>query len=295
MARLIELNTCAEDGNKRASTVLRQRLGMSNALKTQLLKRPEALRIDGFPAFMNTVLRGGERLSVEIPELFYERGGECKIAPCAVPGVREQWRDEDFAVFYKPPGVPVHPSRAHTFGTLGNAFAKAEPGRIFHPITRLDADTSGLVLVALNMLAADIERKGLKRVYYGVTDCAVPLSRGVIDAPLAREEEFSPRRAVREGGKAAVTRFYKIAEQNGLTLLRFVLETGRTHQIRAHCAARGFPLCGDGLYGGNLALRISRQALHAAFISFENPITRAQKTVSSRLPEDMRQLWEAGA
>ena len=119
----------------------------------------------------------------------------------------------------------------------------------------------------------------------------VPENGGVCREPITRETEGQPKRCVRADGKPAVTHWRVIKRQGTHTLLRFRLETGRTHQIRVHCAAMGFPLCGDTLYGGSEG-EIARQALHAAYLTFQNPISGKKTTVKAPWPEDMRRLLQ---
>ena len=115
--------------------------------------------------------------------------------------------------------------------------------------------------------------------------------RFTVIAPIEREMPEQPRRIVTPAGKRAVTHISKICEKNGFTLLRFRLETGRTHQIRVHCAALGLPLCGDLLYGGTEG-DIDRPALHMAYLSLINPITGKRISACAKLPEDIKKLLE---
>ncbi len=288
LARIVTLIAEASDAGKRISTVLRNRLGAGTTLQKQLKKDPRAVLCNGSPVYLNQYISPGDRLCVRLPESADENYRQDNVAPHLLP-VETVWEDRDYIVFDKPAGTPVHPSRAHVHDTLANHYRALYPGHIFFPLTRLDFDTSGLVLAAKNKLAASIDRGGLTRIYYGVTDRPVAENGGVCCAPLAREQEGRPRRTVRPDGQQAVTHWRKISTGNGRTLLRFRLETGRTHQIRAHCAYMGFPLMGDTLYGGT-AGEISRQALHAAYLTFQNPLTGQKVTVKSSLPGEIRTL-----
>lgn len=277
-------------GGIRLSSLLKRELDASRALMTELKKSPCGVLAGGLPARLSDVPAAGTEIELRIPESFAEEGKESNLAPSPAPAASVVWRGEDFAVLLKPAGMPSHPSRAHVYDTLANDFAALLPGYVYRPITRLDADTSGLVLTALNKCAANIDRGSVERIYYGITDRPLPYTSGVIDAPIERSEEYSPVRAVREDGKPARTRYRLAAVKNGLTLVRFKLETGRTHQIRVHCAAMGFPLCGDALYGGTPLPELDRQALHAAFLRFTDPLTGERVSVRSALPDDMRRL-----
>lgn len=293
MSRPVSLEVPARYDGCRLSTFLRRGLGAGTALLHILKKDDSAVLRNGVPSFLNVFIQSGDHISVRLPETFDECGREAKVAPVDL-GVGLLYEDTDFAVMSKPAGMPVHPSRAHLYDTLANDFLFRCPSVVFRPLTRLDCDTSGLVLIAKNKLAARVDRERLARIYYGVTDRPVAEAGGVCRMPIERECEGSCRRIVRPDGKSAATHWRVAARLGRFTLLRFRLETGRTHQIRVHCAAMGFPLCGDALYGGS-AEGIARQALHAAYLSFENPLTGIARTVKSPLPADIRALLAVAA
>lgn len=290
MARPLTLIVTTEYEHCRLSSFLRRTLGAGTALLQTLKKDENAVLRNGVPSFLNVFVSAGDVITVQMPETFAECGREATVAPVDL-GIGILYEDDDFAVMAKPAQMPVHPSRAHVYDTLANDFCFRRPGVVFRPLTRLDYDTSGLVLVAKNKLAAAIERTGLVRIYYGVTDRPVPENGGVCREPITRETEGQPKRCVRADGKLAVTHWRVIKRSGTHTLLRFRLETGRTHQIRVHCASMGFPLCGDTLYGGS-DCEIGRQALHAAYLTFQNPISGKKTTVKAPWPEDMRLLLQ---
>ncbi len=290
MARPLTLTVTTEYEHCRLSSFLRRTLGAGTALLQTLKKDENAVLRNGVPSFLNVFVSVGDVITVQMPETFAECGRKATVAPVDL-GIGILYEDDDFAVMAKPAQMPVHPSRAHVYDTLANDFCFRRPGVVFRPLTRLDYDTSGLVLVAKNKLAAGIDRTGLTRIYYGVTDRPVPENGGVCRMPIARETEGQPKRCVRADGKPAVTHWRVIKRCGTHTLLRFRLETGRTHQIRVHCAAMGFPLCGDTLYGGSGG-EIARQALHAAYLTFQNPISGKKTTVKAPWPEDMQRLLQ---
>jgi len=288
VARRLEITADDIETERRLSAYLKSRLRVTRSLLINLRKNDGSVQINGHAARLDCAVRPGDSIVLQLPESYEDSDRVSNIAPLgrSVPVLYE---DEDFLVMDKPAGMPVHPSRAHIYGTLANSFAAAYPGIIFRPITRLDADTSGAVLIAKNKHAASIDRAMITRIYYGVTDFPVLAAGGIIDAGIERETENLPKRIVRQDGKRAVTHFRRICMKNGLTLLRFSLETGRTHQIRVHCAYMGFPLCGDAMYGGNTG-NMPRQALHAAYIRFINPLSGKKINVKSGLPADIHAL-----
>ncbi|MBP1544572.1 MAG: RluA family pseudouridine synthase [Oscillospiraceae bacterium] len=198
------------------------------------------------------------------------------------------YSDEDIAVFSKPPDMPVHPSIKHPDDTLGNLFTAMFPDTVFRPVYRLDCNTSGLCVCAKTRHAAAVLAKSIDKVYYAVVKG--DMGSGEIDLPIGREEGSIIRREISADGKPAKTLYYTERFENGHSLVRVRLLTGRTHQIRVHFSHMGFPLCGDDLYGGDRTM-ISRHALHCGEVSFTHPVTGKRITVTSQLPEDMTALF----
>ena len=194
----------------------------------------------------------------------------------------------DVVVFDKPVNMPVHPSIKHQGDTLGNCFSAMYPQLTFRPVNRLDKDTSGLCAVAKNPHAANVLQGTLKKVYYAVV-CGEIASGGRIDAPIGRAGESIIRREVREDGQRAVTDYTIIKGNRKYTLLRVILLTGRTHQIRVHFSHTGHPLAGDDFYGGSTA-DTAYQALHCGELEFVSPVSKEIVRVSSPIRNDMEQL-----
>lgn len=202
------------------------------------------------------------------------------------------YSDSDIAVLDKPAGIPCHPSRGHPYDTLANAFANTArfSGMVFRPVGRLDKDTSGAVICALNPHCAfALEGTGRpKKRYLAIVSPPPENSVFRIDAPIEREQPDSIRQCVREDGKPAVTNGEILLERDGVSLISLTLETGRTHQIRVHMAHIGSPLVGDRLYGGEDGL--NRAALHCERVKLTNPLSKCGITAVSPLPDDMREF-----
>lgn len=197
------------------------------------------------------------------------------------------YEDKDIIVLNKPPFLPVHESRNHIGDTLSNFVSyHTNEDTAFRAVFRLDRDTSGLVLVAKHELAASKLAGKIDKDYYAVAGGIVS-SSGTVDKPIARCSNSIIKRKIDESGDNAVTHYYPISNKNGNTLLRFKLETGRTHQIRVHMESIGHPLLGDSLYGGDCTT-ISRQALHCKDIYFSHPITGKNIHISSDFPDDIK-------
>lgn len=222
-------------------------------------------------------------------------------------------QDRHTLVINKPMGLVVHPGAGNAAGTLQNALLHFDASLAQIPragiVHRLDKDTTGLMVVARTLeahtaLVRAIEAREVEREYEAVC-LGVMTGGGVVDAPIGRHPVDRVRMAIREDGRDAVTHYRVVRRFRGHTHVRCKLETGRTHQIRVHMAHIKYPLVGDNVYGGRLllpkgaspelieALRgFKRQALHAARLAFEHPISGKQIECEAPLPADMRELIE---
>lgn len=196
---------------------------------------------------------------------------------------------EDFVLFDKAAGVPVHPSLCHHTGTLGNLFSALYPDRAFRPIHRLDVNTTGFCLCAKNAAAAPMLARTAEKLYYAAVSGEIT-DAGEINLPIARAPDSIIKREVREDGAPAVTLYKPILVKNGKTLLEITLKTGRTHQIRVHFSHIGHALLGDDLYGGDCS-EITRHALHCGKIRFAEPFTENYVQFECELPEDIAGLF----
>jgi 23S rRNA pseudouridine1911/1915/1917 synthase len=209
--------------------------------------------------------------------------------------------DEWLAVIDKPAGLVVHPApgvRGPTLvDLLGDLLGGGEPERpgIVH---RLDKDTSGLMIVARDaethrLLSEMIKRREVSRIYLALVEGRPQSRSGTIDAPLGRSHRAPERRAVRgRGSREARTHFTAIEPLSADTLVEARLETGRTHQIRAHFAAIGHPVAGDPRYGHSGRHGLERQFLHSAKLSFRHPVGGEELSFESPLPGDLAAALE---
>ena len=207
------------------------------------------------------------------------------------------YEDEHLIVVDKPAGIVVHPARGHRSGTLSQALAGQaaggdEPWRagIVH---RLDRDTSGLLVVAKHedvhrALKSLLASRRLSREYLALVG-GVPAARtGTIEAPIGRDRRDRTLMSIEsDEPREARTHFEIVQVLPAATLLRIVLDTGRTHQIRVHLGAIGLPVCGDRQYGVRDAYGLDRQFLHAAHLAFPHPVTGEAVEVTSPLPDDL--------
>ena len=215
------------------------------------------------------------------------------------------YEDENYAVVNKPRGMVVHQAASYRASdTLVNALLfrikdLSSINGVIRPgiVHRLDKDTTGLLVVAKNddahrTLQEQIAKKTARRIYIALTDGNFKEDEGVVDEPLGRSRRDRKKMAVVEGGRRAVTH-YKVEERFGAyTLVRFELETGRTHQIRVHAAFLHHPVTGDALYGGSTALFKGGQLLHAARLELDDPATGERKVFECPLPDDFAAVLE---
>jgi 23S rRNA pseudouridine1911/1915/1917 synthase len=263
-----------------------------------------AVTIEGRPRQKRYIVKPGQ--VIEVRPL---APPEPDVAGAADVEFEIAYEDEHLIVVDKPSGVVVHPSAGHDEGTLAQALADRgaaggpddwRPG-IVH---RLDKDTSGLLVVAKSdevhrKLQEAMRAREVRREYLALVEGRPDARRGTIDAAVGRDRrDRTLHSTTTDKPRAAVTHFEIAEELPRTTLLRVRLETGRTHQIRVHLAAIGYPVCGDRQYGGGPCgsrLDLMRQFLHSARLTFEHPITGANVACESKLPADLRATYAAAA
>jgi 23S rRNA pseudouridine1911/1915/1917 synthase len=289
----MRLRAGAEDAGARLDAFLADPLG--SRARAQRLIEEGAVRVDGAVVPKRHRVQDGETVEVELP-------AAVPPAPAApLPGIAVRYDDDDLLVVDKRAGVVVHPARGHSTGTLAQALAGVaaggEAGRagIVH---RLDRDTSGLLVVARSpeahrRLKAALQRRAITREYLALVEGRPPARSGTIDAPIGRDRRRRTQMSTdTDDPREAVTHFAIEEALARTTLLRVRLETGRTHQIRAHLRAIGHPVAGDPEYGTAGRLGLERQFLHAARLRFAQPFTGAPLDVSSPLPADLAAALE---
>ena len=213
------------------------------------------------------------------------------------------FEDDYLMVINKPSGLVVHPGNGNYDNTLVNGlmyYTKnlSNVGEEFRPgiVHRLDKDTSGLMLVAKDnkcheLLADDFKNKRIHREYVALLDGVLPENSAIVDAPLARSKEDYQKIAVMAGGKRAVTHLEVIKKYKENTLVRLVLETGRTHQIRVHMAYIGYPVHNDPVYNKRKSDQFG-QFLHSEYLSFIHPITKEKLSFRAKLPEYFQEFLD---
>lgn len=209
------------------------------------------------------------------------------------------YEDEFMLILNKPAGIAIHPSCLHFDNSLSNGvkyyFDIIHLKKKIRPVNRLDKDTSGLVIFAKNeyiqeCLVNQMKNKIFKKEYLAILNGYLESKIGIINAPISRENNSIIKRCVSENGDNSITHYEVIKNlKNNMCFVKFILETGRTHQIRVHSAYIGHSIIGDSLYGTASDL-ISRQALHAYKIEFIHPIFKNKLIFEIDLPDDMNKL-----
>ena len=284
----MELKHISQNGG-RLSSVLREEMGMSMSLMNKL-KWTDRLLVNGVPCHTDYPVQPGDVVTASLPDAVPEYPAE--DGPLSV-----LYEDAHFLAVDKPAGMLIHPSRSCFTGTLANFvlgyYQKTGQTCAFHPITRLDRDTFGVVLLAKNshihglMMALHREEK-LRKTYFALV-YGRPPEKGTIDAPIARREKPSLLRYVDENGKPSLTTYRRLESWENHSLLELHPITGRTHQLRVHCAHMGHPVLGDPQYGSgesqalSAKLGICTQALCAGVLEFCHPITGEMLRIQSQM------------
>lgn len=256
------------------------------------------IKVDGRQAKSGRKLEVGDEIQLNIPQ---PQPGQ--IAPEAVP-LKIEYENDDLLVIDKPAGLTTHPSPGRTTNTLINALIfyypelskmsdSLRPG-IVH---RLDKDTSGLIIIAKNErsrlnLVNQFKNRTVEKTYITLVNGHMTPEQGIIEAPIGRNLVDRKKMAVTAAGRPARSRFKVIKYFKGYSLLEVKPETGRTHQIRVHLAAVGFPVAGDAGYGIKSPL-LKRQFLHAYRIRFQLPLTAQWVELKSELPGDLESFLKS--
>ena len=279
----------------RLSTFLKQELGLSTGLMNKL-KWSEKLYVNGIPRHADFSVEIGDVITADLDEPtpdYPAEDGEFTIV----------YEDEHILMVDKPAGMLIHPSRSRLTGTLANRvigyYQRTGQNCAFHPITRLDRDTFGIVLLAKNAhihgILNQFHTEGkIQKTYHALVFGGPESDTGIIDAPIARRPLPSLLRYVNQEGKPSRTEFTVLERKEDITKLALRPVTGRTHQLRVHCAHMGYPILGDPQYGSESShmhsakLGLTSQLLCAKSLSFPHPITGKQMNLSSELDAEIK-------
>lgn len=261
-----------------AAAVLRSH-GFSTALLRSLKKTYGAISRNGCPVRTVDPVHTGDIVAVEL-------NTDGATAPPSEEAAALVYADADLLIANKRAGMAMYETYNHRDNALSNAISAAGYTGPFRPIYRLDKDTSGLVVLARHQLSAAKLAAAVQKDYYAVVE-GIYTGNGTIDAPIAHCPNSTVKRTVSPTGARAVTHWEALGQQEGRTLLRLQLDTGRTHQIRVHLSHLGTPLVGDNLYG--TAPPEQRHLLHCKTIRLIHPVTEVPMVFDCPFPPDMEE------
>lgn len=282
-----------EDEGLEVREIMRNYFDFSSRLRNRI-KREKLVTLNGIqtPGWIKT--KAGDVVKVVLPD------EKSNFEPEDIP-VYPVFEDNDILIINKQPGLIVHPTKGYPSGTVANALMhymqQTDQSFKIRFVNRLDMDTSGLLVIAKNAYCQNdytnqMKANTVEKRYISIVCGILESDSGTIDLPIGRPDPDNVARGVMEGGAPSVTH-YKVIERfydQNYTLVELLLETGRTHQIRVHMSHIGHPVLGDWLYGGVNEELISRQALHAARLTFTHPVTKKRMVLEAPLPKDMQKV-----
>ena len=299
--RYLDYTVTKDDDGRQVENLLRKRLGMGTRGIRAAKFREDGIMLDGERVFTIAIAREGQTLSIAIGDTPDEIASN-PVKPVEGP-LDIVYEDEDLIILNKQAGVGTHPGPKHNSDTLGNYlmhyYQQTQQECLLHPVSRLDWDTTGLIIYAKNAYSQDFLQKRLHtdefvREYVAICHGLLERQTGTIEAPIGLKGQSWETRDVYEGGKPARTHYRLLAhgqfEESQVSLVRLRLDTGRTHQIRIHLSHIGHPLIGDELYGGKPV--IARPALHSTYLRIIHPVSKRLLEFESPIPQDMRQVAE---
>lgn len=272
--------------------VLKNRFNMSNRLITKL-KNNKLIFLNNKTTYLDAKLSMGDIISCSLDI--------CEESENIIPIKMDldiNYEDDCLIVINKPPHIAVHPSISHYENSLSNGvkyyFNSIGLKKKIRPVNRLDRDTTGLVIFAKNeyiqeSLIRQMMLNKFYKEYIAILDGIVNPDKGIIDAPIGRKESSIIERCINENGSPAITNYEIVSLFNNMSLVKFVLKTGRTHQIRVHSQFIGHSIIGDTLYGNSSSL-INRQALHCYRLIFNHPIKNKKIELVAPIPDDFQNI-----
>ncbi len=303
MERVIDFCVLGEDEGLSVRQVMSLRLKLSSREITRCKQFEDGVMVKRageeifVPIWLRDPVSAGDTLKVKIYEDIDNAGD---VIPSNDP-IDIVYEDEDLILLNKPGDMVVHPSYAHHLDSLSNALAgyyeRTGQRHVIRTIGRLDRETSGLLIFAKNrhsaaLLSCQKDNMSRRKEYLALVSGVMEKNTGTIDAPIGQEPGVRMIRKAMDGGKEAVTHYQLMWQYEDYALVKLRLDTGRTHQIRVHMSHIGHPLLGDNLYGKEIlnSHGMTRAALHAFHLEFDQPIKGNKLCFEAELPEDMRRL-----
>ncbi|NFH68844.1 RluA family pseudouridine synthase [Clostridium botulinum] len=284
------------EGKIKIREYLKEKLDLSTRL-IRSASKDQRIYVNNSAVRMNYMIKNGDVIKIDLNKNESQNINPEKIDLDIV------YEDDDVLVINKQPFIIVHPTKNFQSGTLANGilyyFQETNQNCIVRLVSRLDMNTSGLIIIAKNQfshsrLSKDMKEKLQKR-YLAIVHGNLEEKEGTIDLPIYKPEgiEYGSRRVIDDRGQRSITHYKVIESFEGGDLVECLLETGRTHQIRVHLSHLGHPIYGDELYGVGLEENlIKRQALHAYGLDFESPRSLKPLSLRADLPDDIKELLE---
>lgn len=292
------LEKCVEKSfeGRKIREYLKEEMGLSSRLirGAAIDKR---ILVNNNPVKMNYVLKENDNILINLIKKESQNIEPEKMELDIV------YEDKDIIVVNKRPNMVVHPTKRYQSGTLANGllyyFRETNQNCIVRLVSRLDMDTSGLIIIAKNQyahmeLSKEMQQNNIEKRYLTIVHGHMEEMQGTIDKPIYRpEEEGNMKRVVDDRGQRSITHYKVVERLKDADLVECLLETGRTHQIRVHLSSLGHPIYGDTLYGDESDSEIiPRQALHAYGLNFKSPRTKKPLELRAELPNDIKTLLE---
>lgn len=268
--------------------------GLSKGLLAKIKFQGGTIRVNQQIENVLYQVKNGDQVAVTIPDEAPHETMLLDDQPLEIV-----FEDDHLLVVEKPAGVASIPAQYHPNGTMANRVKayyvkQGYQDQVIHIVTRLDRDTSGLMLFAKHgfahaMMDQELRKKQVSKKYFALVGGKVAqlAQHGEIEAPISRDRNSLMQRQVTAEGRYALTEYWCLAHDDEKALVDIQLHTGRTHQIRVHFAYLGTPLLGDDMYGGDVTQGITRQALHCHQLRFRHPFTQEDLNFESPLPPDM--------
>lgn len=278
---------------EKIKTYLKEELGLSTRF-VRSAALSGRISINGRAVKLDYILREEDKLLIKLEAKEHQ-----EIQPEEIP-IHIVYEDDAILVLNKEPYMVVHPTKSYQSGTLSNAvmhhYRSSGKNTIIRLVSRLDMNTSGLIILAKNQfvhsrISQDMQDDQYDKYYVAMVKGDFPEDLPLIDLPIYRDEDGPYQRVVDERGQKSLTEVKVLHRAGGHSMLLLKLLTGRTHQIRVHLSHLGYPIIGDDLYGGDLSV-MKRQALHAIFLSFRHPVTAMRMTAYAPVLDDFKMAAE---
>ncbi len=284
----IDYKVTKEDSGKKIKVILKNKLDISASVLTELKKYPDGIMLNKESVFATHVAMENDVISITLQD---------KKSPNIVPNdlpLDIIYEDDDLLVVNKPRLMPSHPSQNHHDDTLANAVMYRYSDFTFRIITRLDKNTSGVVVIAKNKICASrltkqMTQSKIQKEYIAICHGIPKNKKGTINSPISRKENSVIMREVNPDGKEAVTKYETILTKDNLSLLHIKPITGRTHQIRVHLSYIGNPIYGDDMYGSPIS--DTKCLLHCQKVTLTHPETSKKISFEAKAPKDMEFIY----